>query len=263
MVTPVQFLSVCDEVGVRMAKELAPMIGTEYGGEVLCIGADNTPTDRIDRVAEDLVLSVFQERKICRSLLSEETGMVDIGGEVDIAYLDPVDGTFNAVSGIPFYALSIALSDGAKVIAGYVKNIANGETFTAVRGEGAFLNGKPIRVSTEAMLDHSAMSVYAKKFDVTRVMQLGHKIRRWRLLGASALELCYVACGRLDGFVDMRSTLRVTDAAAGILICQEARGRVSSPDGSPVEFPDNVVSGRCLVATNRVIHRKVIEYLRS
>ena len=180
-----------------------------------------------------------------------------------MAYLGPVDGTFNAVAGIPFYALSIALSDGEQVIAGYVKNLANGEQFTAIRGEGAFLNGKPIQVSTETMLDHSAMSVYAKKFDMTRMMQLGHKIRRWRLLGASALELCYVACGRLDGFVDMRNTLSVTDAAAGILICQEAGGRVSQPDGSPVVFADSVACGLCLVATNRVIHRKVIEYLRS
>lgn len=263
MVTPFQFLSVCDEVGKTMVQELAPLIGSAYGGEELYIGADNTPTERIDRAAEDLVLSVFREKKICRSLLSEEAGMVDVGGDAGTAYLDPVDGTFNAVSGIPFYALSIGLSDGDQMIAGYVKNLANGETFTAIRGEGAYLNGNPIQVSTETMLDHSAMSVYAKKFDMTRMMQLGHKIRRWRLLGASALELCYVACGRLDGFVDMRGTLRVTDAAAGILICQEAGGRVSLPDGSPVTFPDNVVSGRCLVATNRVIHRKVVEYLRS
>ena len=233
-------LSVCDEVGKIMVQELSPLIGTAYGGEELCIGADNTPTERIDRVAEDLVLSVFRERKICRSLLSEEAGMVDIGGDFGIAYLDPVDGTFNAVSGIPFYALSIALSDGKQVVAGYVKNLANGETFTAILGEGAYLDGRPIQVSTETMLDHS-----------------------WRLLGASALELCYVACGRLDGFVDLRNTLRVTDAAAGILICREAGGRVTLPDGSPVEFPDNVAAGRCLVATNRVIHRKVIEYLRS
>lgn len=263
MATPFQFLSLCDEIGTTMARELAPLIGTEFGGEVLCLGADNTPTERIDRVAEELVLTSFREQKICRQLLSEEAGMVEIGGETGCAYLDPVDGTFNAVSGIPFYALSIALSDGDKMVAGYVKNLANGETFTAIRGEGAFLNGKPIQVSTVTMLDHAAMSVYAKKFDLTRMMQLGHKLRRWRLLGASALELCYVACGRLDGFVDMRSTLRITDAAAGMLICQEAGGRVSLPDGSPVEFPDSVACGRCLVATNRVIHRKVIEYLRS
>lgn len=145
MTTPFQFLSVCDEVGQIMVQELAPLIGSAYGGEELCIGADNTPTERIDRVAEDLVLSVFREKKICRSLLSEEAGMIDIGGEAGIAYLDPVDGTFNAVSGIPFYALSIALSDGDQVIAGYVKNLANGETFTAIRGEGAYLNGSPIQ----------------------------------------------------------------------------------------------------------------------
>jgi myo-inositol-1(or 4)-monophosphatase len=263
METPFQFLSVCDEIGEILMQKLPSLVGSVYGGEELCIGADNTPTERIDRVAEDLVLSVFREKKVCRSLLSEEAGMVSIGGDIGIAYLDPVDGTFNAVSGIPFYALSIAFSDGEQVIAGYVKNLANSETFTAIRGKGAYLNGNPIRVSTETMLDHSAMSVYAKKFDMTRMMQLGHKIRRWRLLGASALELCYVACGRLDGFVDMRSTLRVTDAAAGILICQEAGGRVTLPDGNPVQFPDNVTSGRCVVATNRVIHLKVIEYLRS
>jgi myo-inositol-1(or 4)-monophosphatase len=263
MTTPFQFLSVCDEVGKIVMREVSSLIGSAYGGEELCIGADNTPTERIDRVAEELVLSVFRERKICRSLLSEEAGMVDIGGSAGISYLDPVDGTFNAVSGIPFYALSIALSDSERVIAGYVKNLANNETFTAVRGEGAYLNGSPIQVSTETMLDHAAMSVYAKKFDMTRMMQLGQKIRRLRLLGASALELCYVACGRLDGFVDMRNTLRITDAAAGILICQEAGGRVTLPDGGPIEFLDNVVSGRCVVATNCAIHRKVIEYLWS
>ena len=188
--------------------------------------------------------------------------MVDVGGDAVTADLDTIDGTFNSVFGISFYALSITLLYGDQMIVGYVKNLANGETFTAIRGEGACLNGNPIQVSTETMLDHSVMSVYAKKFDMTRMMQLGQKIRRWSLLGASALELCYVACGWLDRFVDMLGTLRVTDAAAGILICQEAGDRVSLPAGSLVTFPDNVVSSRCLVETNRVIHRKVVEYLR-
>jgi len=104
--------------------------------------------------------------------------------------------------------------------------------------------------------------VYGRKFDPGRAMQLGQKIRRWRLLGASALELCYTGCGRIDGFIDLRGTLRVTDAAAGILICTEAGGRVSDLDGEPLVFPDEVTIGRCMVATNGVMHRKVIEYLR-
>jgi myo-inositol-1(or 4)-monophosphatase len=93
-------------------------------------------------------------------------------------------------------------------------------------------------------------------------MQLGQKIRRWRLLGASALELCYTGCGRIDGFIDLRGTLRVTDAAAGMLVCTEAGGKVSDQNGNRIRFPSEVTTGRCIVATNGVLHHKVIEYLR-
>ena len=106
------------------------------------------------------------------------------------------------------------------------------------------------------------MSIYGRKFDPANVMDLGRTIRRWRLLGASALELCYVGAGRLDGFIDLRGTLRVTDAAAGILVCTEAGGVVTDRDGDTLRFPDEVWIERCLVATNGPLHRKVIEYLR-
>ena len=86
--------------------------------------------------------------------------------------------------------------------------------------------------------------------------------RRWRHFGASALELCYVGCGRIDGFIDVRGTLRVTDAAAGILICEEAGGQVTDLEGNDLVFPDEVTVGRSLVATNGVLHNKVVEYLR-
>jgi len=94
------------------------------------------------------------------------------------------------------------------------------------------------------------------------VMQLGQKIRRWRLFGASALELCYVGCGRIDGFIDLRGTLRVTDAAAGMLVCTESGGKVSDLNGNEICFPNEVTIGRCIIATNRVLHHKVVEYLR-
>ena len=111
-------------------------------------------------------------------------------------------------------------------------------------------------------LDECAMSVYGRKFDPSGMMQLGQKVRRWRLLGASALELCYIGCGRIDGFVDLRGTLRVTDAAAGMLICSEAGGKVTDLDGKSIRFPNEVTIGRCLIATNGFLHHKVIEYLR-
>ena len=171
--------------------------------------------------------------------------------------------THNALSGIPFYALSIAYSEDGMVQQAYVRDLAHHETFTADRGKGAFLGGEPIRASRTRLLEESAMSIYGRKFNPATVLRIGQKIRRWRLLGASALELCYVASGRLDGFIDLRATLRVTDAAAGMLICEEAGGKVSDLEGRRIRFPDEVTVGKCLVASNGALHGKVIEYLRS
>ena len=167
----------------------------------------------IDQVAEDCIVNHLTEHPLCRTLISEELGKREFGGEKGTIFLDPVDGTYNAVNGIPFYALSIAYAEGGIVNKAYVRDLANGETFTAIRGNGAYLAGNILHVSLTANLDEAAMSIYGRKFDPKRVMQLGQKIRRWRLLGASALELSYIGAGRIDGFIDLRGTLRVTDAA--------------------------------------------------
>lgn len=256
------FLSACDEMAGSVKQKICDLVDTEEGGKVVKMGADLTPTKKIDQVAEDCIVSYLQDHPLCSLLISEEAGKVAFKGEAGTIFLDPVDGTFNALAGIPFYALSIAYSEGGTVQQAFVQNLSSGETFTAVRGKFSHCDGKPIRVSAVSNLDECAMSIYGRKFDPARAMQLGQKIRRWRLLGASALELCYVGSGRIDGFVDLRGTLRVTDAAAGMLVCSEAGGKVSDLDGKTIHFPDEVSIGRCLVATNRNLHDKVIEYLR-
>ena len=257
-----EFLSACNQMADLVEESIRDLVGTPEGGITVRMGADLTPTKKIDEVAEDCILQFLEENPLCRLLISEEAGKVKFKGERGTIFLDPVDGTFNAVAGIPFYALSIAYAEDGETQQAFVRNLASGETFTAIRGQFALCNNKPIRVSTTHNLDECAMSVYGRKFDPTRVMQLGQKIRRWRLLGASALELCYVGCGRIDGFIDLRDTLRVTDAAAGMLICTEAGGKVSNLDGGVIRFPDEVTIGRCIVATNGAVHHKVIEYLR-
>ncbi|HJJ27760.1 MAG TPA: fructose-1,6-bisphosphatase, partial [Methanocorpusculum sp.] len=136
MLSPEEFFTYCESAAARIKDALVPLIGTEYGAEELCMGADNTPTERLDKIAEDIVLEIFREHKVCKHLLSEEAGMVEIGGNKGIAYLDPVDGSFNAGAGIPFYALSVALSDGKETVFGYVRNLASDEVFTAVNGKG-------------------------------------------------------------------------------------------------------------------------------
>ncbi|MFA5347023.1 MAG: bifunctional fructose-bisphosphatase/inositol-phosphate phosphatase [Methanoregula sp.] len=257
-----EFLSACDEMAELVEESIRDLAGTPEGGVTVKMGADLTPTKKIDQVAEDCIISYLQDNPLCSLLVSEEAGKVKFQGNGGTIFLDPVDGTFNALAGIPFYALSIAYAEHGVVQQAFVRNLASGETFTAVKGKYARCDNKPVRVSAVSQLDECAMSVYGRKFDPTRMMQLGQKIRRWRLLGASALELCYIGCGRIDGFVDLRGTLRVTDAAAGMLVCTEAGGMVSDLDGKGIRFPNEVTIGRCLVATNRVLHHKVIEYLR-
>lgn len=256
------FLEACDDMAGKVSDAIASLIGRPEGGEVVAMGADGTPTKRIDRVAEECITGYLDEHPLCRTLISEELGIREYPGDEGTIFLDPVDGTYNAVMGIPFFALSIAYARNGIVEKAFVRDLWGGETFTALLGKGALRNGLPIKVSQTRLLDRSAVSIYGRKFDPGRVIQLFQKIRRFRLLGASALELCYVGCGRIDGFIDLRGTLRVTDAAAGMLVCTEAGGRVSDLDGMPIHFPDEVTIGRCLVATNRVIHTKVIEYLR-
>ena len=255
------FYTACRELSTRLRAEISDLVGTEQGGAEIGMGADQTPTEVIDAVAESLVLDHLRNSCIGRRVISEEAGVIDLPGEGTI-YLDPIDGTYNAVAGIPFYAISLGYASDGEMKEGYVMDLASGEEFYAVLGGGAFLDGMPISVSTISSLHTSAMSLYGKKFDPASIIRLWSEIRRWRLFGASALELCYVACGRIDGFVDLRNTLRITDAAAGMLICTEAGGIVTTPDGGEVGFPDDVAVGRCMVATNAVIHRKVIEYLR-
>jgi myo-inositol-1(or 4)-monophosphatase len=256
------FFSACNQMGDLVEESIRDLVGTPAGGETVRMGADLTPTKKIDQVAEDCVVAFLNEHPLCSLLISEEAGKVPFDGGKGTIFLDPVDGTFNAVAGIPFYALSIAYAEGGYTQKAYVRNLASGETFTAEKGAFARCDGKPVRVSPVKNLDECAMSVYGRKFDPTRVMQLGQKIRRWRLLGASALELCYIGAGRIDGFIDLRGTLRVTDAAAGMLVCSEAGGKVTDLNGHVIRFPNEVTVGRCLVATNSVLHHKVIEYLR-
>jgi myo-inositol-1(or 4)-monophosphatase len=257
-----EFLARCEEMARAVEDIVGDMAARPEAGRFVRTGAGGTPTRQIDQAAEDWIIDYLSTHALCRTLVSEECGRREMAGEKGTIFLDPVDGTHNALSGIPFYALSIAYAEEGMVLQGFVRDLAHHETFTAERGKGAYRDKKPIQVSRTALLEESAMSVYGRKFNPAPVLFLGQKIRRWRLLGASALELCYVGSGRLDGFIDLRATLRVTDAAAGMLVCEEAGGKVSDLDGRKIRFPDEVTVGKCLVASNGTLHGKVIEYLR-
>lgn len=177
--------------------------------------------------------------------------------------LDPVDGTTNLIHHFGHSAVSLALAEGGQVTFGVVYNPYTRECFTARRGGGAYCSGRPIRVSGASRLADSLLSAGTvpgqrqladRAFAQMRAMyDACQDIRR---CGCASLDLCWVACGRLDGFVEL--ALQPWDYAAGLLIVEEAGGRVTGPEGGPL----SLTQGGGVLATNGALHPLLLELLQ-
>jgi myo-inositol-1(or 4)-monophosphatase len=144
-----------------------------------------------------------------------------------------------------------------------VSNLALCEEYYAEAGKGAYLNEKKVKTSQKSGLRELSVSVYGYRQHVERTRKIYKNVRRVRLLGSVALELCYVASGKLDALVDVRGALRVTDVAAGQLIIKEACGLVTDREGNSLKLPDNVTSRVEIVASNGCVHEKLLELLQG
>lgn len=177
--------------------------------------------------------------------------------------LDPVDGTTNLIHSFQHSAISLALAEGGQIVFGVVYNPYSGECFTARRGQGAFCNGSPIRVSGADRLEDSLLcagtvpgrrELADKAFcQMRNLYNVCQDIRR---TGCASLDLCWVACGRLDGYVEL--FLQPWDYAAGLLIVNEAGGRITAPDGSPL----SLCQGGPLLASNGKLHAALQSLLK-
>ena len=177
--------------------------------------------------------------------------------------LDPVDGTTNLIHSFRHTAESLALSEAGQILFGVVYNPYSGECFTARRGQGAFCNGSPIRVSGADRLEDSLLcagtvpgrrELADKAFcQMRNLYNVCQDIRR---TGCASLDLCWVACGRLDGYVEL--FLQPWDYAAGLLIVNEAGGRITAPDGSPL----SLCQGGPLLASNGKLHAALQSLLK-
>ena len=178
--------------------------------------------------------------------------------------LDPVDGTTNLIHSFRHSAISLALAEGGQVVFGVVYNPYMEECFTARRGGGAFRNGVSIQVSAVSRLADSLLSagtVPGRREladDAFRQMRaLYDRCQDVRRTGCASLDLCWVACGRLDGYVEL--SLQPWDYAAGMLIVEEAGGRVTVLDGSPLSLSQ----GGSLLATNGQLHSALLTILKE
>ena len=244
--------------GIGAAYKSAKILN-EYFGRLNHIekkGPNDLVTDA-DVASQKAIIETIGAKFPDHCILAEEEGY-DKPDAADCQWIiDPLDGTTNFAHQIPIFCISIAFATEGKIRVGVVLNPINGELFTAVEGQGAALNGRPISVSGQTEISESLLVTgfpYAFQAIIEPVMQrfqqcllAGRGIRR---LGSAALDLCYVACGRFEAFWE--ENLHPWDTAAGTVIAELAGGRVTDFSGNPFSVDKNEI-----LATNGHIHEAV------
>jgi myo-inositol-1(or 4)-monophosphatase len=248
-------------------KAIKPIIGSASASEVIGKGAGGDQTMKIDKLAEDVIINSIKEQDLSCIVVSEESGFIELGRKSDIhIVIDSIDGTINAIRGIPFFCTSIAISKSnliKDVDAGVVLNLWDGTIFYAERDKGAYMNDKKIKTSDRTLLEDAVIGIDFSKAEegiIIRLIPLFKKVRHIRHFGANALEICYLASGLLDAFLDVRGMLRITDIAASYIILKEAGGLILKPDGKEIDYilePTQRVS--FIAASNPIIYDKIFQ----
>ena len=241
--------AIAREAGGLLLQFFDRNIKIEYKGDADLVTA-------ADRKSEALIRERIRETWPSHDVLGEEEGLRDTGSEFRW-YVDPLDGTTNFAHSFPVFCVSMALQDKNGMLAGVCYDPTRNELFAAERGKGATLNDRPIHVSKTAKLKESLVGTgfpshkRHKNPNIHFYHQITLRSHGVRRAGSAALDLCYVACGRMDGFWEFN--LNPWDTAAGVLMVEEAGGRVSDFSGGPFQ-----INSRETLASNGVIHDELM-----
>jgi myo-inositol-1(or 4)-monophosphatase len=214
-----------------------------------------------DRAAESALLEFLGRRFPGSAVLAEESGASGDPAAALRWYVDPLDGTTNYAHGVPHFSVNVAAEDAGGLAAGATYDPLRDELFLGSRGAGSTLNGRPMRVSAAASLDQ-ALLVTGFPYDVHQAPEVPlaifaaylRRARAVRRFGSAALDLAYIACGRFDGFWEMK--LRAWDVAAGIVLVREAGGAVADFDGG-----QGMLHGGTICAANPGLQPRLLEVL--
>ncbi len=238
-------LELLHRIALAVHRVVRDWAGSSRRGDVVAMGADGTPTEELDRLAESEILRVLETEAVDWDLVSEEAGHVVRGGDRTLV-VDPIDGTMNAIRNLPFSTVSLALGskDLAGIDVGLVRDLNRGATWWAARGEGAFLDGHPIR--TRAWHPRGEVLLINLGHRATeRAHRLAGHAHRVRALGCASFEMLLVAQGSADAYFfenqEPGRNLRATDVAAAYRILIEAGGGVTNAAGGALgHFPLNL-----------------------
>jgi len=248
------------KVAIRAAYASGLLIKRSVGkiSNVSYKGRGNIVTN-VDKASEKLIIRMILRAFPDHSILSEESSPLNSGSRFRWI-IDPIDGTTNFAHAFPFFCVSIALEESGRTILGVVYDPMREEIFIARKGKGATLNGKKIGVSRIKKLSSSFLAtgfsygITRKDRNIVHFRNFLVRTQAIRRAGSAALDLCYVACGRFDGFWEMN--LHPWDIAAAALIVEEAKGRVTKFDGKPCSHYE-----KNILATNGRIHSQMVKSL--
>jgi myo-inositol-1(or 4)-monophosphatase len=245
------------ETAIEITREASALLSDFAGRHVgFELKGEHDLVTVADRASESLIVQRLRERYPSHAIVAEEGGE-HAGSSGFRWYVDPLDGTTNFAHGFPVYNVSIGLEHAGELIAGVVADPTRNEIFTAEKGSGAFLNGQRIHVSTvkrvEDALAATGFPSRRRHQNVNihffyQLAMLSHGVRR---PGAAALDLAYVACGRLDLFWEFR--LNPWDLAAGVLLIREAGGCCTDMHGAPLDL-----RGPHVLADNGLVHEETV-----
>jgi myo-inositol-1(or 4)-monophosphatase len=255
-------LNVMVQAATKAGRSLARDFGEVQNLQVSLKGPGDY-VSQADRKAEEIIHNELSKARPGYSFLMEESGVVKGSDDQHRWIIDPLDGTTNFLHGIPIFAISIALERQGVLVAGLIYNPAMDELYTAERGGGAFLNDRRLRVAARRNLNDCVIGTGVPHLgrgdhgrylvELRNVMGEVSGIRR---MGAAALDLAYVAAGRLDGFWE--DNLHPWDMAAGMLIIREAGGFVSDKTGG-----QDIFDSGGIVAGNEAIHGALLKALKK
>jgi myo-inositol-1(or 4)-monophosphatase len=247
-------------LAVDAARRAGELLLERFRGPATGVDTKSSPTDLVsdaDRDSERLLIGLISRERPDDGFLAEEGG--GDGSASGLRWvIDPLDGTVNFLYGIPVWCVSVAVEDSSGAIAGVIHDPNRDETFTATRGGGSFLNEDSIRIGDESHMEKAligtgfAYDSSIREWQADLVRRLLPVVRDIRRFGSAALDLCALACGRIDGFYE--ADMGPWDRAAGVLIVREAGGIVT-------DLPPPTGDGLGVIAANRTLHDLLTEFI--
>jgi len=251
------------QIAIEVYEIITPLIGTKMASKKFKRGAGGDISMEIDIVAENAIIEALKQANVNLLLISEELGEIYIGEESkakenqNILIVDPLDGSTNAVRGVPYCSVSIAYAIGNRVSdikKAVVLNLITKDIYWAEKGRGAYFNDIPIHVSelgiSQKCFFELNLPMKNLMMNLQKLAPIIQKFYRIRILGSSALTLCQIANGNMEAFINLRDSNRLVDVAGGMLILTEAGGAIFSLNGGDIDMNLSINSKFPFIACN-------------